>query len=235
MIYGSVSGAHTVGCADTTFIVGNITYSQTAVGSAPDNQDNPNRSDYFGLLSEKRIYIKYKYFDPETGQRENHTSHANGNLYLYGAFAALGDGEGDCHQDGIISYEYQHPHGSTGEFMGTSPFTGNDTLFTWVDLHLFKFPGSAFYPWPANSGASPNGGYNNVDYPWYNPVWPEPANQIVYGRGGLYVFGAFHQRRRGFVHRSGSDPYNHPQPFNWDIPNYHYACSHPSTGYDKHY
>ncbi len=235
MIWGEVSGSHTIGCADTTFIVGNILYTGTVKGAAPDDPDNINTSDYFGLLSEKRIYIKYKYYDPETGQRENRTCIPNDGVYLYGAYAALGDGEGDCHQDGIISFEYQHPHGSSSDFWGTSPYTGVDTLYTWVDLHLFKFPGSPFAPWPASPGNSPDDGFNNVDYPWYNPIWPEPVSQIVFERGGLYVFGAFHQRRRGFVHRSGQDPYNHLSPSTWDIPNYHYACTHPSTGYDKHY
>ncbi len=238
MIYGSVAGAHTIGCADTVFIVGDITYSGTTAGQAPDDPNNPNPSDYFGLLSEGRIYIKYKYYDPETAKRENWTSGLNHSLYLYGAYAALGDGEGDCHKDGIISFEYQHPHGSTSDFIGTSPYTGEDTLFTWVDLHLYKFPGSAFYPWPADGSwnQAPNNAYNNVDYPWYNPVWPEPLDQIIYERGALYVYGAFHQRRRGFIHRSGQDPYNHPPTGDvWDIPNYHYACTHPSTGYDKHY
>ena len=233
-IHGDVSGAHTVGCADTVFIVGNITYTNTAVGDPPDNPDNINQSDYFGLISEKRIYIKYKYYDPIEGQRTTHTCN---DVYLYGAYAALGDGEGDCHKDGIISFEYQHPHGSTSNFEGVSPFTGEDTLFTWVDLHLFKFPDSAFEPWPAQGSAnvSPNIAYATVDYPWYNPIWPEPVNQIIFDRGDLYVFGAFHQRRRGFVHRSGHDQYNHPNPYIWDIDNNHYASQHPQTGYQKRY
>ncbi|MCK4695079.1 MAG: hypothetical protein KAT74_04925, partial [Candidatus Cloacimonetes bacterium] len=47
--------------------------------------------------------------------------------------------------------------------------------------------------------------------------------------------GAIAQRRRGFVHRSGIDPYNHPDQYEWDIDEYHYDGTHPSTGYAKDY
>jgi hypothetical protein len=59
----------------------------------------------------------------------------------------------------------------------------------------------------------------------------------VFERGELTIYGAIAQTRRGFIHRSGSDDYNHP-PSNqgeWDIENYHYDGDHLPTGYDKDY
>ena len=73
-----------------------------------------------------------------------------------------------------------------------------------------------------------------TDYPWYNPVWPEASDDIVYERGTISLFGSITQRRRGFIHRSGSDPYNHALNV-WDIDNHQYDGHHPSTGYDKNY
>jgi hypothetical protein len=37
------------------------------------------------------------------------------------------------------------------------------------------------------------------------------------------------------VHRSGTDPYNHEDPFVWDIEHWQYGGPHGSTGYDKNY
>jgi len=64
-----------------------------------------------------------------------------------------------------------------------------------------------------------------------------PSNEGYLERGDLYVFGAIAQRRRGFIHRSGSDEYNHPpgQDGVWDLDNYHYDGTHPEIGYDKQY
>ncbi|MCK4653037.1 MAG: hypothetical protein KAU01_01165, partial [Candidatus Cloacimonetes bacterium] len=41
-IEGEIDGATTFGCADTVYIVGDITYSNTNPGEPPDDPDNPN-------------------------------------------------------------------------------------------------------------------------------------------------------------------------------------------------
>jgi hypothetical protein len=97
--------------------------------------------------------------------------------------------------------------------------------------YLNSYPNHAPYAYPYGT-----------DYPWYNPVWPESAldmeTQSLDGyleRGNLYIFGAIAQRRRGFIHRSGGDNYNHPDPNEWDLENFHFDGAHPPVGYEKHY
>ncbi len=268
-IEGVVSGKQTWGCADTVFIVGDITYDNTPVGEAPDDPDNPNLEDYFGLVSEMKIIIKYKHKDPFNGMalREDNCS----DIYLYGAYAAIGEGDVElydnlaCHYDGMFTFEYQHPHGSTPNFYAMSPYSDNDTLYTYIDFHKYIFPPVTGVPpdicdfilhgglpagqysmcgYPHESdqylNSFPNNGQNYVfpygtDYPWYNPVWPESAADIVTERGICHLYGSIAQRRRGFIHRSGMDPHNHPSPSEWDLDNFHYDGTHPSTGYNKEY
>jgi hypothetical protein len=141
----------------------------------------------------------------------------------------------------------------------------NDTLYTYIDFHKYIFPINSFPPPIYNSfqlhGNEPapqygtcgfpyeDPGYINLypnngpdyavpygtDYPWYNPVWPEPSTDIVWERGELHVYGTLAQRRRGFVHRSGIDPSNHSPDNLWDLENHLYDGTHPSSGYDKNY
>ncbi|MBL7148655.1 MAG: T9SS type A sorting domain-containing protein [Candidatus Cloacimonetes bacterium] len=269
-IEGIVEGMQTWGCSDMIYIVGDITYTNTIPGDPPDDPDNPNLTDYFGLVSEKRIYIKYKHHDPFNNMeiRDDNCS----DVMLYGAYAAIGKGDtliyGDlaCHYDGIFSFEYQHPHGSTPDFYAPSPYYPyNDTLCDYIDFHKFIFPenpnvppniegfnlhgnspqvnGTCGFPYedPGYLNSYPN---NNpadyiypygTDYPWYNPVWPESSDDIVNERGTITTFGSIAQRRRGYVHRSGGDPYNHHPSNEWDLENFHYDGTHPSTGYSKDY
>ncbi len=273
-IEGDVCGAMTFGCSDTIFIVGDITYENTYPGQPPDDPLNPNETDFFGLVSEKKVIIRYKHRDPFDGMslRDDNCN----DIMLYGAYAAIGIGDvgiyGNmaCHYDGIFTFQYQHPHGSTPSFWAPSPYTGNDTLYDYVDLHKYIFPINEYIPqnilgfnlhgniyppgyqtcgFPYESqgyiGSYPNNNSSNyavpygTDHPWYNPVWPESSDDIVFERGIITVFGAIGQTRRGFVHRSGQDPYNHPNDFEWDIPSYHFDGKHnglgDGTGYDKDY
>ncbi|MCK4312559.1 MAG: hypothetical protein KAW88_07475 [Candidatus Cloacimonetes bacterium] len=272
-IKGDVYGKQTWGCADTIFIVGDITYANTWPGNPPDDPENLNTTDYFGLVSEQKILIRYKHRDPETN--EIMFTNCN-NIMLYGAYAAIGEGdvslygEMACHYDGIFTFQYHHPHGSTPSFWAQSPYTLQETLYTFVDFHKFIFPINPFVPpnidgFNLHGAAIPMGypccgfpyespGYlasypnNNsssyvfpygTDYPWYNPVWPESSEDIVFERGTITIYGAIAQRRRGFVHRSGGDDYNHPQggssPSPWEMDDYHYDGDHNSTGYSKDY
>ena len=268
-IEGEINGATNFGCADTIYIVGDITYTNTIPGDPPDDPDNPNLTDYFGLVSEKRIYIKYKHRDPFNNMeiRDDNCS----DVMLYGAYAAIGIGDtliyGDlaCHYDGIFSFEYQHPHGSTPDFTAMSPYTFQDTTYTFIDFHKFIYPitpnippniqgftlhgnspqinGTCGFPYEAPDylNSYPNNNFADyavpygTDYPWYNPVWPESSNDIVSERGMITIFGSIAQRRRGYVHRSGGDPYNHPGDNQWEMDIYHYDGTHGSSGYSKDY
>ncbi len=263
-IKGQISGKQFWGSSENVYIVGDITYQNTPDGVAPDDPENINENDYFGLLSLKKIIIKYKYKDPMNGFEIN--SDNCDDVTLYGAYCAVQKadpsvyGEAASHYDGVFTFEYQHPHGSTPDFVSISPYTGNDTLYTYVDLHKFIFPpdyslssdllpynihggdpvapynmcgypyeDSAYQP---NSGVPPYG----ADYPWYNPVWPEPASSIVTERGIINLYGGIYQVRRGFIHRSGTDSYNHPDnSWQLDVQTFHYGSQHPSTGYTLNY
>ena len=221
-IEGIVGGRQTWGCADTIYITSDITLENTTPGTSPDGYDiegnftgDVNQTDYFGLVSEERIYIRYKNYNPaDSSYIDDNTD----DIYIYGALAALGDGGDEpdgCHEDGIFSFQYQHPHPST------EPIFYSGELYTEVDLHRFYYPGLGFpTAWPAD-----------VDYPWYNPAWPE--ENPTFERGAIFLFGSVAQRRRGFVHRSGSDPANHDGT--WDFENYKYGATHFATGYDKEY
>ena len=269
-IEGEVAGKQTFGCADTIFIVGDITYAGTSYGDPPDDPDNPNQSDYFGLVSEKKILIRYKHKDPFEAMiiRDDNCY----DIMLYGAYAAIGEGDTNlygemaCHHDGIFTFQYHHPHGSTPSFWAPSPYyPHNDTLYDYIDFHKFIFPGgpeippgiegfvlhgnnpivnqTCGFPYesPGYLNSYPNNNSSNyavpygTDYPWYNPIWPESSNDIVFERGTITIFGAIAQRRRGFVHRSGSDPYNHPGDNQWEMDIYHYDGQHGSSGYSKDY
>lgn len=267
-IEGEVLGAQTWGCADTVFIVGDITYGNTEPGLAPDDPDDTNTLDYFGLVSEEKILIRYKHKDPFNNMeiRDDNCT----DVILYGAYAALGVGdtlvygEMACHHDGFFTPQYQHPHGSTPDFTAMSPYTLQETLYTFVDLHKYVFPPDPMLP-PEYEGFNLHGGQptlnqtcgfpyenpayinsypNNIpneyiypygtDYPWYNPVWPESSEDIVFERGAITMFGSLTQTRRGFAHRSGVDPYNHPNN-EWNLDEYHFNGNHGPTGYEKNY
>lgn len=202
-IEGQVAGKLSIYTPENAYITGNITYAGTEMGQSPDN----NTNDYFGLISGKKIIIKYKYREPlGNGQWITHANNSqgpNGNIYLYGAFAALGKnsgGEYGFKDEGVFTYEYQHPHGAVTPFYGISQYTGQDTLYSFIDLHRHRFPPAPadmttrplWHRWPNQTPDEPSYGYPNnnnstydytqtsgpilyktSDYPWYNPVWPE--------------------------------------------------------------
>jgi hypothetical protein len=282
-IEGQVSGSTTWGCANEIYITSDITYTHTMFGDFPDGfsgydpqtgqplyEGSINETDYFGLVSDEKIIIKYKHKDPfnDMALRDDNCD----GIYLYGAYAAtaFGDpaiyGTNACLYDGIFSFEYQHPHGSTPNFTAQSPYTLLDTTYTYVDLQKYVFPIDLNLPaeilgfnlhsnepvtynlpsgFPYESdeylNSFPNDDPGNyvfpygTDYPWYNPVWPESAEEIFFERGSINLFGSLVQRRRGYTHRSGSDPRNHHPDNMWDLENHYYGGDHPSTGYEKNY
>ncbi|MDP8221255.1 MAG: T9SS type A sorting domain-containing protein [Candidatus Stygibacter frigidus] len=255
-IEGDVGSRMTFGCSDTIFITNDLTYQDITPGTPPD--EVPGYTNILGLVSEKRIYVQYKNYDPfeEEINSDNCTD-----IYLYGCFGAIGDGDRDLygdqntHYEGIFSFYYQHPHGSTEPFTLPLP-NGNEWEVEYPDFHKFIFPPSPY--WSGNQGFQlhgniPPGGFPTcgypyedpyygdgttppygTDWPWYNPVWPEAVNAGMGDRGTIHLYGGIQQYRRGFINRSGTDPSNH-QNNDWDISHWLYDGTHGATGYGKDY
>ena len=128
-VRGEVSGKFTIASSKDSYITGNITYAQTnqrpGAEGRPDDPNSPNRMDYFGLVSEKSIYLKYLYRGPDGSVKDGMTA-TNGtatNFYMYGAYSAQGDSDPSLGTyawkgDGEFSYEYQHPKGSPIPYHG---------------------------------------------------------------------------------------------------------------------
>jgi hypothetical protein len=203
-IKGTFAGMQTWATGDTMYLVGDILLQGTQIGQSPDTPPM-NQSDIVGLVSEKSILIKYGYRDPIDSSRvhpncgpNEDTPTEDAGINIYAALCALGDGGGNPHYDGVFSFEYQHPHPSVPDFR-----IGNE-IFTKIDLHRRRFPQNSGSPWPPN-----------IDYPWYNPLWPE--RQPYMERGDINLWGSVAQRRRGFVHRSPLDS-EYPTGGVWNIP-----------------
>lgn len=200
---GGVQGKQTWCSTDTLYISDNIKLYGTQVGQCPDGSvqgSTINREDFLGIVSEKSVLIQYGFRDPADSLRykPNCGSDTDG-VWVYAAICALGDGGGNTHQDGVFSFEYQHPHPSTPAVR-----IGNN-LWDKIDLHRRKYPPTASNPWPGN-----------IDLPWYNPLWPERLPNME--RGTIHLWGSVAQRRRGFVHRNTSDS-EYPNPNSlWNIP-----------------
>jgi len=138
------------------------------------------------------------------GADAEHPDPAGGGVFIYAAIAALNDGGTNAYKDGVFTFEYQHPHGSIPAVVINVPGVG-DTLFDWIDLHRNKYPQTPSQVWPPL-----------LDYPWYNPLWPERAPYLM--RGTINIWGGVSQKRRGFVRRNYvNDPNNNPNGV-WDIP-----------------
>jgi len=285
-IKGEVAGKQSWGTAGNVRILGNIYYQNTNLGGYPDgfsgyNDFNEpefngtvNTTDFFSLSAGGRINIGYKYRHPGTDEKISISSGENSFLYLFGQYSAVSIGDEEVygqyasHYDGSFSFEYQHPHGSPPNFVGFSPFTLNDTAYTYIDLHKYIFPSDDMVAPQLNNFNLTNGGFvypsvdmrstgypnysldyvNSIpntgpdfqypyltDYPWYNPVWPEPINNQMFERGILRLNGSLVQRRRGFIHRSGGDEYNHADENHWDLEYHKYGAEHDPTGFEKRY
>ena len=254
-IEGMVGGMQSWGCPEDIFITNDIYYENTGIGSAPHDPFNFNTTDFFGLYSEDRILIKYKHFDPFIN--EIVAPNCDGDIYIYGMMITPAEGDPPIFTNtGYFSFEYQHPHGSTTDFWWTNPATGEEEFLTYIDLHKFIYdpaeivppelepfvlhgnnPPAGFpacgYPYESADYAQPDVPPYGTDFPWYNPVWPESSDDIVYERGTFHFYGVSVARRRGFFHRSGADPYNHPGDNVWDIENHHYDGYHSPVGYTK--
>ncbi len=215
---GHFTGRQTFGAADTLYLIGDITLSGTVPGSAPDDPSNYNRNDIVGIISEKSILIKYGHRDPIDSLRyhPNCGPDVGGGIYIYAALCALGESE-NSHFDGVFSYEYQHVHPSTQAYR----IGGN--VFSRIDIHRRRYPQSSGIAWPTLPTGSQVVQRIALDYPWYNPLWPE--RQPYAERGSINLWGSVAQRRRGFVHRSGNDGEYPSNSGVWNIPED--QCGHP--------
>lgn len=204
---GRFQGAQTWCSVDTLYLNDNCYLAGTQLGQCPDGTvtgSTINRSDYLGIVSEKSILIQYGYRDPQDSTRYKPNCDGNttaGAIWIYAALCALGDGAGVSQRDGIFSFEYQHPHPSVPAVrLGT-----NNYVWDKIDIHRRRFPQTPTARWPGN-----------IDYPWYNPLWPEGYPYTE--RGTIHLWGSVAQRRRGYVHRNLADS-EYPNPDQiWNIP-----------------
>jgi|GEM_PF-335285 len=209
-IRGNFSGKQTWCSPDSIYIIGDITLTNTVPGTDP----YPNNTlDSVSLISEESILLKYGYKDPVDSLRYHPLCRADSDpIYIYASLYALRDGMLNSGKDGIFTFEYQRPHGSIPATTINSAAMG-DTLFDWIDLHRNRWPQTSSQPWPSS-----------IDYPWYNPLWPERAPYLE--RGTIQLWGSVTQRMRGFLHRNYND---FPATGLWNIPNGYFGGSSTPT------
>jgi len=201
-------------------IIGDITLSGTIPGEDPID----NNSDFVNLLSEKKIELKYGYKNPADSMRIHPMCGPDSEPhYIYANLYAIGNGQGNSFEDGVFSFEYQHPHPSTPALEVTIQQPDGSIelqLYDWIDLHRRHYPSSTSNPWP-----SPELGQQRLDLPWYNPLWPEAQPYLE--RGVISFWGNIYQRRRGFLHRSHNDSEYPSTSGIWDI-NFD-MCGYPTN------
>lgn len=246
-LQGTFTGSQTWATSETMYLAGDILLSGTNKGESPDGLDEDgesvgpiNNRDMVGLVSEQSILIQYGYRSIEDSIRVKNNcgryedldgDEGDGGIYIYAAMIALGDGETSM-EDGIFSFEYQHPHSALFTLwrdeqsddpwgLGDLIELDNSTIFRhrlmhdgWGPLHSWPFTVGSWLP--------------IYQYPFSNQFWPESKAETFLERGTIHIYGSVAQRRRGFVHRSGSDNDNTGNPGEWDIANYKYGA-HPNS------
>ena len=206
---GRFQGKQTWCATDTLYLNDNCYLYDTQLGACPDGSvqgSNINRNDFLGIVSEKSVLIQYGYRDPADSTRRKPNCDGDGatnGIWIYGAICALGSGGGNFHKDGVFTFEYQHPHPSVPAVrLAANP----NYVWDKIDLHRRRYPQTSSAPWPGN-----------IDFPWYNPLWPERYPYME--RGTIHLWGSVAQRRRGYVHRNVTDS-EYPNPNSvWNIPN----------------
>ncbi len=200
------------------YLIGDILLSGTPAGSSP--LDNTN--DRLTLATMKQIIIKYGYKSPIDSLRYHpNCGPDDGGIFIYADLMAPYSGNGNPRTDGVFSFEYQHPHPSTPDFVH------NGVLYDKIDLHRRVFPQTAVTPWPILPAGSTHSTRMGLDYPWYNPLWPE--RQPYKERGTVHLWGSVFQRRQGFLHRSSNDSEYPSHSGGWDIEND--ICGTPTSVY----
>ncbi len=147
-IEGTITGMQTWGSSEDVYITSDILYTGTPVGNTPDGfnpqlndySDPVNANDYFGLITEGSIYIKYKHRDPFQNNilRDDNCS----DVHLYGCYAAIGFGDTETGPDSWrnvskFTFEYKYPHTGLKDFASISPYTLNDTIYTNAVYHRY--------------------------------------------------------------------------------------------------
>lgn len=213
-IKGDFAGKQIWAAADTIFIIGDITLQGVTPGQDPPNADNQ-----VNLISEKSIMLKYGYRSPIDGTRIHPLCRADINpIYIYANLAAVGFDISQDFSGGIISYEYQHPHPSIPAQLLSIPGIG-DTLFTQIDLHRNYYPQTSLHLWPSW-----------LDYPWYNPLYPEAHPYL--SRGTVKFYGSMYQRLYGFLSNNYvPNPNNNPNGI-WNISHGLYGGSSAPTPHE---
>lgn len=198
-IKGHFSNKQVWAASDTICIIGDVTLDGVTPGLPPTNAN-----DAVTLISDKSILLKYGYKSPIDNTRIHPLCRADSDpIYIYANLVALGDGRGIEEKDGVFSFEYQHPHPSIPD-LRVSISSEVDSLFTDFDLHRNYYPQTTQHMWP---------GW--LDYPWYNPLWPEAHPYL--GRGTVKHYGGVYQRRWGKLWgRRAPDPNHNPDNL-WDI------------------
>mgnify|MGYP000934315682 CR=1 FL=1 len=216
-IKGVYHGKQVWGAAGGIDIIGDL----IPLDISPPYPPVPHFRDELTLISEKDIRVKYGYFDPldTLGYHTNmgadylYEAPAGGGVFIYANLIALGNNVNQMCK-GNLNFEYQRPHPSTPSQIVSIPEIG-DTLFTFIDLHRYMFPPTQQSPWPSH-----------IDYPWYNPLYPE-ANPYL-ERGTINLYGSLLQRRKEIVHREYQDIAGDGI---WDIANGEYGGSSAPVAY----
>ncbi len=206
---GTFSGNRTIYCSDDMYLIGDILLE----GTTPLQASEDNVTDRVTLISDKRIIIKYGYRDPIDSMRvhPNCGSDATGGIIIYADLIALNQHESNPRQDGVFTFEYQHPHPST------EAYVHEGILYDRIDLHRRRYPPTATITWPTLPPGSQVTQRLALDYPWYNPLWPE--RQPYAERGSIHLWGSLFQVRQGYVRRSGNDGEYPSNSGIWDIEN----------------
>jgi hypothetical protein len=214
-IKGTFGSHQTWASADTMYILDDILLSGTPMGSDPSN----NLSDSVNLISSKSIVLKYGYRSPVDSLRYHGLCGSDdAPHHIYADLYAMGRSTDDNpRRDGVFTFEYQHPHPS----VPASYLDG--TLYENIDLHRYRFPQTDTYPWASIYGTNTN---LMIDYPWYNPLWPERIPYLE--RGTLKIWGNIYQKRQGYLHRPCYD-IEWPGNGEWDQENDQCGGSSSST------
>lgn len=204
-IKGTFSGVKSIYSSETIYTIGDILLQGTAPGEDPSS----NTSDKVTLISDKKILLKYGYKHPGDSLRYHPNCGPDSEpILIYADLIALSgmiahSEESPAFDTGEFGFEYAHPHPSTPAVS----IMDNDEeyYYDWIDIHRRRYPPTSSQPWPAN-----------IDYPWYNPLWPERRPYME--RGVIKHYGAIYQNRRGLMHRSGNDSEYPSNSGVWDIP-----------------
>lgn len=207
---GTFSGQHSIYCDSDIYLIGDILLSNTTPPNSPDPDSYPNPSEKVSLISDKQIIIKYGYrhpadsvrIHPNIGADNEYPAPFGGGVFIYADLIALNKDPDNSRRDGMFTFEYQHPHPSVPAVNMT--FDTESYYFDWIDLHRRHYPQTAANPWP-----------HNIDYPWYNPLWPEKAPYLE--RGTVNLWGSLYQERQGYLHRSRNDAEYPSGSGIWDI------------------